>query len=183
MISSVSQWQWLLLIGESCGNTHLLLPQEIHALQTHKYKYKYKYKYKQIQTSPDSFKPKQIRQTNHIVIALNWGELEQHTCCFFKKSTCCKHTEKYKYKYKTRLRYNCAHLRSKKESLAIWVKNFVWVKIFWVKNFVLVKIFWVKNFLKENFLGEIYFGWKIFLVKNFFGDIFLGENFLGENFF
>ena len=30
------------------------------------------------------------------MIALNWGELKQHTCCFFKKSTPCKHTSKHK---------------------------------------------------------------------------------------
>ena len=61
---------------------------------------------------------------------------------------------------KTRLTYNCAHLRSTKESLTI-----------------LVKIFWVKIFLSENFLGEF------FLVKIFWGEIFFGENLSGENFF
>ena len=58
--------------------------------------------------------------------------------------------------YRTRLTYNCAHLRSTKESLTI---------------------FWVKIFLSENFLGEF------FLVKIFWGEIFFGENLSGENFF
>ena len=40
----------------------------------------------------------------------------------------------------TRLTYNCAHLRSTKESRTIWI---FWVKIFWVK------IFWVNFFLGE----------------------------------
>ena len=72
---------------------------------------------------------------------------------------------------RTRLTYNCAHLRSTKESLTLWVK-FFWVKIFWV-NF-----FWVKIFLGENFLGEnfwVKFFWvKFFCVKKIFGWKFLG---------
>ena len=36
---------------------------------------------------------------------------------------------------KTRLTYNCAHLRSTKESLTIRVKIF-WLNIFWVKIFL-----------------------------------------------
>ena len=60
---------------------------------------------------------------------------------------------------KTRLTYNCAHLRSTKESLTDSVKKF------FVRKF-----FWVKFFLGENFLG-----------RNFLGDNFFGENFLGEN--
>ena len=59
----------------------------------------------------------------------------------------------------TRLTYNCAHLRSTKESLTIWVK-----------------IFGVKIFLSENFLGEFFWG------EDFLGEIFLGEHFWGENF-
>ena len=104
--------------------------------------------------------------------------------------------------HKTRLTYNCAHLRSTKESLTIWVKIF-WLKIFWVKiflsefflgeiffewtfflvNIFLVKIFWVNIFLVKILLGEKNFGWKFFLVKIFFGwKFFLGEICLGENF-
>ena len=63
--------------------------------------------------------------------------------------------------YATRLTYNCAHLRSTKESLTIWVK-----------------IFYVKFFL-----GWKIFGGEICLGKNFWGDNFLGEIFLGENCF
>ena len=61
----------------------------------------------------------------------------------------------------TRLTYNCAHLRSTKESLTIWVK-----------------IFWVKIFLSENFLGENFFGWKIF-GWNLFGWKIFGWKFFG----
>ena len=65
---------------------------------------------------------------------------------------------------KTRLTYNCAHLRSTTESLTIEyfrVKTFL-VKIFWVKIFgvkiLWVKIFWVTVFWDEIFLGENCFG-------------------------
>ena len=48
---------------------------------------------------------------------------------------------------KTRLSYNCAHLRSTKDSLTIEyvriIKKKIGVKILWVKIFC-VKIFWVK---------------------------------------
>ena len=72
---------------------------------------------------------------------------------------------------KTRLTYNCAHLRSTKESLIIenlrrklyWI---FWVKIFRVKTF-LMKIFWVKFFGVKILLVQIFWV-KIFLVK-FFG--------------
>ena len=72
-------------------------------------------------------------------------------------------------KESTRLTYNCAHLRSTKDSLTIEYVRIIkkiGVKILWVKIF-LVKIFWV----------------NIFWVKIVFGEYFLGENFLGENFF
>ena len=65
--------------------------------------------------------------------------------------------------FKTRLTYNCAHLRSK----------VFWVKIFLVK-IIGVKIIWVKFFLGENFLGEHFLG------ECFLGEKFWGENFLGE---
>ena len=62
---------------------------------------------------------------------------------------------------KTRLTYNCAHLRSTKESLTDSVK----------KNFVR-KFFCVKFFLGENLLGEH------FLSEHFFlGEIFFSENY------
>ena len=66
----------------------------------------------------------------------------------------------------TRLTYNCAHLRSTKESLTDSVK----------KNFVR-KIFCVKMFLAENLLGEhclsehFFFG-EIYWVKKFLLKIF-----------
>ena len=51
----------------------------------------------------------------------------------------------------TRLTYNCAHLRSTKESLTIeYLEKNV---MFWVKIFG-VKIFLGENFLAENFLDE-----------------------------
>ena len=67
---------------------------------------------------------------------------------------------------KTRLTYNCAHLRSTKESLTIEYfekKLIFWVKIFCVRNCL------GEIFLDEIFLGEIFFGLKIFLMQNFFG--------------
>ena len=72
---------------------------------------------------------------------------------------------------KTRLTYNCAHLRLTKESLTIWVK-FFGVKIFLGENL----IFWAK------ILGWKFFGVKIFLVENFWGENFWGEIILGEIF-
>ena len=80
----------------------------------------------------------------------------------------------------TRLTYNCAHLRSTKESDSVKKKKlcenlFVW-KFFWVK-ICWVNIFWVNIF----FLVKI-FGWKFFWVK-ILGEIFVGDIFLGEHFF
>ena len=60
---------------------------------------------------------------------------------------------------KTRLTYNCAHLRSTKESLTDSVKNFC------------VKIFLGENLLGEHFLSEHFFLGEIFWV-----NIFLSEN-------
>ena len=81
---------------------------------------------------------------------------------------------------RTRLTYNCAHLRSTKEGLTIeylrWKLHWIfWVKIFRRKTF-LVKIFWVKIF------GVKILWVKIFWVKIFWVIIFLNENFFGENF-
>ena len=70
----------------------------------------------------------------------------------------------------TRLTYNCAHLRSTKETLTIEYFRIILKKIW-------VKIFWVKIFFDKNFVGENCFS------ENFLGEIFLGENSLGENFF
>ena len=81
----------------------------------------------------------------------------------------------YQKKRKTRLTYNCAHLRSTKESLIIEYLRWKLYWIFWVKTF-LVNIFLGENFWDENSLG------KNFLGKNFLGENLLGENFLGENF-
>ena len=70
------------------------------------------------------------------------------------------------YYKETRLTYNCAHLRSTKESLTDSVK-----KLFVRKNFC-VKIFLGENLLGEHFLSEHFFWGEIFWVK-----IFLSENF------
>ena len=72
---------------------------------------------------------------------------------------------------KTRLTYNCAHLRSTKESLTIEYLRWKLYWIFWVK------IFRVKTFLVKFFLGENFWG------QNSLGENFLCENLLGENFF
>ena len=45
------------------------------------------------------------------------------------------YTKYYEKKKRTRLTNNCAHLRSTKESLTIWVKIF-WLKFFWVNIFL-----------------------------------------------
>ena len=44
----------------------------------------------------------------------------------------------------TRLTYNCAHLRSMKESLTIFWVKIIWVKIFFSENFLGENLFWVK---------------------------------------
>ena len=51
----------------------------------------------------------------------------------------------------TRLTYNCAHLRSTKESLADSVKNL------FVRKKICVKIFLGENLLGEHFLSEHFF--------------------------
>ena len=63
---------------------------------------------------------------------------------------------------RTRLTYNCAHLRSTKESLTDSVKKIC------VQNFFCVKIFLGENLLGEHFLSEHFFLGEIFWVK-FFG--------------
>ena len=75
---------------------------------------------------------------------------------------------------KTRLTYNCAHLRSTKESLIDSVK-----KIF-VRKFVCVKIFFGENLLGEHFLSEHFFFDEIFWVKIFEVKIFSVKFFSGE---
>ena len=65
----------------------------------------------------------------------------------------------------TRLTYNCAHLRSTKESLTDSVK------IFCLRKFFCVKIFLGENLLGEHFLSEHFFLGEIFWV-----NIFLSEN-------
>ena len=81
----------------------------------------------------------------------------------------------------TRLTYNCAHLRSTKESLTDSVKKF------FVRKFFCVKIFLGENLLGEHFLSEHFFGVKFFGGKFFWvkilGEIFVGDIFLGEHFF
>ena len=76
----------------------------------------------------------------------------------------------------TRLTYNCAHLRSTKETLTI-----EYLKII-LKN-IWVKIFRVKIFLGKNFWGENFFGWKFLGLKLFGWKFVLDEIFLGENCF
>ena len=60
----------------------------------------------------------------------------------------------------TRLTYNCAHLRSTKDSLTI--------EYFRIIKKIGVKILWVKIFLCENFLGENFLGENSLWMK-FFG--------------
>ena len=77
--------------------------------------------------------------------------------------------------FRTRLTYNCAHLRSTKETLTI--------EYF---RIILEKKIRVKIFCGENFWGEIFLGENLFWVKigeNFLGEHFWGENFMGENSF
>ena len=76
-----------------------------------------------------------------------------HLYCLYSKSYClqlflCTLTwNKKKIKTRTtRLMYNCAHLRSTKESLTDSVKKFFVRKFFCVKNFFWVKICWVNIF-------------------------------------
>ena len=61
----------------------------------------------------------------------------------------------------TRLTYNCAHLRSTKESLTDSVKNL------FVRKKICVRIFVCENLLGEHFLSEHYFFGEIFWVKIF----------------
>ena len=56
---------------------------------------------------------------------------------------------------KTRLSYNCAHLRWTKETLTIEYFRIILKKIW-------VKIFLGENFWGENFWGENFFGLKTF---------------------
>ena len=81
----------------------------------------------------------------------------------------------------TRLTYNCAHLRSTKESLTDSVKNL------FVRKKILCENFLGENLLGEHFLSEHFFwvkffGWTFFWVK-IVGEIFVGDIFLGEHFF
>ena len=57
---------------------------------------------------------------------------------------------------RTILTYNCAHLRSKKESLTDSVNKFLG------KNFFCVKFFLGENLLGEHFLSEHFFWVKFF---------------------
>ena len=87
---------------------------------------------------------------------------------------------------KTRLTYNCAHLRSTKETLTIeYFRITLEKKIGW--NFFGVKIFGVKIFWAKICLGEIFgwkfFGWKLFLVKIFGVKLFLSNIFFWWEFF
>ena len=75
-------------------------------------------------------------------------------------------TTKFQLQTETRLTYNCAHLRSTKESLTDSVKN-LFVR----------KKFCVKNFLGENLLGEHFLSEHFFLGEIFWVKIFLSENF------
>ena len=88
---------------------------------------------------------------------------------------------KSKINLRTRLTYNCAHLRSTKESLTDSAKNLFVRKKFCVKTFL------GENLLGEHFLSEHFFWGEIFWVKFFLvkimGEIFVGDIFLGEHFF
>ena len=85
----------------------------------------------------------------------------------------------WQHKVLTRLTYNCAHLRSTKESDSVkkkFVRKSFCVKIFLGENllgehFLSEHFFWVKIFLSENFgwnfCGWYFFGWTLFWVKMF----------------
>ena len=77
------------------------------------------------------------------------------------------------YLVETRLTYDCAHLRSTKESLTI----------FWEENYILGENFLLKFFFGWHFFGVNIFRWKFFGWNIFLGQHFWGENFLGEKFF
>ena len=77
--------------------------------------------------------------------------------------------------FQIRLTYNCAHLRSTKETLTIEYFRII------LEKKIRVKIFWGENFWGENFLGENLF-WVKFLGENFLGENF-GRNFFGRKFF
>ena len=96
---------------------------------------------------------------------------------------------------KTRLTYNCAHLRlnNKKNKNELSQKgprdwalifeksdltNFLAIPKFLGWKFSCVNFFFGEIFGARIFWGEILLGWKIFLVK-----IFLAENFFGWKFF
>ena len=68
-------------------------------------------------------------------------------------------SQKYHKYIKTRLMYNCAHLRSTKGSLTI--EYFEKKLIFWVK-IMGWKFFWLKIFLGENFCDEFFFWVNLF---------------------
>ena len=90
-----------------------------------------------------------LRNIHPIWINIFWDNF----FCFIKKLWDCKVEQLLGFGYwwpiKTRLTYNCAHLRLTKESLTIF-----WVKIIWVK------IFLSEIFLGEYFWVKIYFGLK-----------------------
>ena len=69
-------------------------------------------------------------------------------------------------KVPTRLTYNCAHLRSTKESLTDSEKKF------FVRKFFCVKIFLGENLLGEHFLSEHFFLLKFFLFFKIYSIIF-----------
>ena len=108
-----------------------------------------------------------------LVFFFNWRKFFLY---FLTSNACCAEYQNIESNVRTRLSYNCAHLRWTKETLTIEYfriileKKFGWkffgvkifgVKIFWAKicfgwNFW-VKIFWVKTFFCENFWGETFF--------------------------
>ena len=95
-----------------------------------------------------------------MVVLVTWGQSNAFSWQWEKKEQFC-HREP----WETRLTYNCAHLRSTKESLTYSVKN-----LFVRKNFC------VKIFLGENLLGEHFLSEHFFLSEIFWMNIFLSEN-------
>ena len=104
-----------------------------------------------------------------LVFFFNWRKFFLY---FLTSNACCAEYQNIESNVRTRLSYNCAHLRWKKETLTIEyfriILKKIWVKIFLVENFFGWK------FLGWKFWGENFFGWKFFQVKIFATKIFFG---------
>ena len=83
-----------------------------------------------------------------LVFFFNWRKFFLY---FLTSNACCAEYQNIESNVRTRLSYNCAHLRWTKETLTIEYFRIILKKI------------WVKIFLVEHFWGENFFGLKIFL--------------------